>query len=348
MTASAVARRLARLHAAAPIRRLNKDDRLVVISDLHMGDGGRVDDFRHNGALVEAALRHHYLPQGFHLILNGDIEELQRFRAPRVRAQWHELLQLFSEFSAGSGLTRLIGNHDMSPEPLVAGMAKAGQALRLVGDGGEIFVFHGHQAALYGPAINRLLGWILRWIASPLGIRNYTVAFNSRRKYRYEQRVYQFARSHHLLAMIGHTHRPLFESISRLDTLKMRIEAACRDFARQPEPQLAAEIHHMKSEFFTLTRSPGKYAGQSMLYHQGLLVPCLFNSGSAIGPGGVTALEIDRGIANLALWFHSSRNRRYLQVEERHAVRLENTDIHRVPLKTEDLNYIQTRIRLLS
>ncbi|MBN1196480.1 MAG: metallophosphoesterase family protein, partial [Candidatus Aminicenantes bacterium] len=303
MTGYGVARRLDRLYASAVVHQLEKHDRLVVISDLHMGDGGRLDDFSHNGPLLENALKHYYLPEGFHLLLNGDIEELQRFSMDRVRARWRELIHVFSEFESLNRLTRLIGNHDMSPASLGPGMREPGHAVRLRTASGEILVFHGHQAALYGPLFNRILGWFLRWIASPLGIRNYTVAFNSRRKYRYEKRIYRFARSNRIMTIVGHTHRPLFESMSRLDTLKMQIESACRRLARKPDSRLAADIRDMKSEFFELTHSRKKYAGQSMLYHQGLLVPCLFNSGSAIAPGGVTALEIDRGTANLSLWF---------------------------------------------
>jgi len=343
-----VTRRLERLYAAAAVHRLGERDRLVVVSDLHLGDGGKLDDFSHNGTLLQNALEHYYLPRGFHLLLNGDIEELQRFSQHRVRKRWQELFQLFLKFQSSNGLTRLIGNHDMSPASLGPGLKNPGHAVRLLTASGEILVFHGHQAALYGPLINHLLGWFLRWVASPLGIRNYTVAFNSRRKYRYEKRVYLFARSQRIMTIIGHTHRPLFESMSRLDTLKMRIESACRRLAHEPDAELAADIGNMKSEFFTLICSRKKYAGQSMLYHQGLLVPCLFNSGSAIAPGGVTTLEIDQGTANLTLWFHSARNRRYMEVDGREAVRLGEQDVHRIAIKSDELNYIQTRIRLLS
>lgn len=348
MTVAAIMRRLRRLHDTAPIHDLGGDHRLVIVSDLHLGDGGKMDDFRNNGELLHTALKDYYLPQKFHLVLNGDIEELQRFPAHRVRSRWNGLLTLFSLFQAGPGLTRIVGNHDMAPGHFFPEADNPGRALRLRGRSGEIFIFHGHQASRYGPLTNWIIGKGLRWIASPLRIRNYTVAFNSRHKYRYEKRVYRFARSRRVMAIIGHTHRPLFESMSRLDTLKMRIESACRSLARDPESGLADEVRKMKSEYFRLTRTRHKYAGQSMLYHRGLLVPCLFNSGCGIGPGGVTSLEIDHGQVNLVLWFHSSRNRRYMEAEGRPAARLGEGDMYRVVLKSDSLDYIQTRIRLLS
>jgi len=348
MTEAAIMRRIRRLYASAPIQNLTKDDRLVVISDLHMGDGGKLDDFRHNGDLLLTALKEYYLPGGFHLLLNGDIEELQRFAAPRIREQWAELFHLFNAFHSTNGLTRLVGNHDLSPGRFSFDGDPPGHALRLRSETGEIFVFHGHQASRYGPLFNRLKGWVLRWIASPLRIRNYTVAFNSRRKYRYEKRAYQFARNHRIMALIGHTHRPLFESMSRLDTLKMQIESACRELARTFDNELAKKTNQMKVEFFNLARSRKRYAGQSMLYDHGLLVPCLFNSGSGIGTGGITAIEFDRGKVNLVLWFLSSRNKRYMNVDGRKAQCMAGADVHRIALKTDDLGYILTRIRLLS
>lgn len=348
MTGAAITRRLRRLYDTSPVRDLGESQRLVVVSDLHLGDGGKLDDFRNNGDLLHSAMKDFYLPENFHLVLNGDIEELQRFSAERVRSRWKELLELFSLFQAGAGLTRLVGNHDTDPGPFFAGADHPGRSLRLRGDSGEIFIFHGHQASRLGPLTNWIVGKGLRWVASPLGIRNYTVAFNSRHKYRYEKRVYRFARSRRVLAIIGHTHRPLFESMSRLDTLKMRIESACRRLAREPAFRLEEQVRQMKGEYFQLTRTRHKYAGQSMLYHRGLLVPCLFNSGCGIGSGGVTALEIDNRRINLVLWFHSSRNRRYMETEGRRASRLGDKDIYRVVLKTDSLDYIQTRIRLLS
>ncbi len=71
---------------------------MVVFSDLHMGDGGPRDDFRFNAELVRSALHGYYLPKGFSLVLNGDIEELQRFRLPAIRSRWGDIFRLFAEF----------------------------------------------------------------------------------------------------------------------------------------------------------------------------------------------------------------------------------------------------------
>ena len=55
------------------------------MSDLHLGDGGPRDDFRPNAELVHDVLRDYYLEAGYSLVLNGDIEELQRFSYAKIR-----------------------------------------------------------------------------------------------------------------------------------------------------------------------------------------------------------------------------------------------------------------------
>src|SRR5208337_2824627 len=103
---------LQRLFEEAPRVPIGPSDRMVIISDLHLGDGGPRDDFRQNAALVGEVLRSHYLAAGYSLVLNGDIEELQRFSYARIRARWAPLLALFEEFRRRGGLYKILGNHD--------------------------------------------------------------------------------------------------------------------------------------------------------------------------------------------------------------------------------------------
>jgi hypothetical protein len=51
-----------------------------------MGDGSNNDDLKRNGGIVAAFLERYYLPRGSTLILNGDIEDLQKFRLGRIRS----------------------------------------------------------------------------------------------------------------------------------------------------------------------------------------------------------------------------------------------------------------------
>jgi hypothetical protein len=60
------------LYDHSPARRMDGSDRFVVLSDLHLGNGGDGDDFVRNADLCAQVLRNYYLDRGFILILNGD------------------------------------------------------------------------------------------------------------------------------------------------------------------------------------------------------------------------------------------------------------------------------------
>lgn len=83
--------KLDRLLRAAPELVPGVDHRLVIFSDLHLGDGGGNDDFKKNADLFLAVLRRRYLQENFTLILNGDIEELALFPLKRIMASWGDI-----------------------------------------------------------------------------------------------------------------------------------------------------------------------------------------------------------------------------------------------------------------
>ncbi|MFP4385535.1 MAG: metallophosphoesterase, partial [Spirochaetia bacterium] len=65
--------------------KLNRSSRYIILSDLHLGNGGRTDDFRENGEMVIRILKEYYFDRDYTLILNGDIEELQKFTLASIR-----------------------------------------------------------------------------------------------------------------------------------------------------------------------------------------------------------------------------------------------------------------------
>jgi hypothetical protein len=348
---------LDRLFERAPRVSLGPRDRMVVFSDLHMGDGGPRDDFRVNGELMEAVLRDHYLARGFALALNGDIEELQRASLHRIRARWAGLFDLFSAFGDGAGLYKIAGNHD---EHLWADAASSRgllEGVRLESGGGTLFIFHGHQATIFFERFNWVSGFFLRYVANTLRIANVPVKYESRKRFLTEHRVYDFSVGRGILSVIGHTHRPLFESLSKIDSLKFRIEQLCREYplaSRLARSAIETAIAACKAELVHLrerdrrTGVNGDGANDS-LYNDTICVPCLFNSGCAIGKRGVTALEIvDERIA-LVHWYDEARGaRQRLGAAGSHAARLQGTPYHRVVLKQDHLSYLFSRLKLLA
>jgi len=345
-------RQLDRLHEKAPVLRLGAGDKLVVFSDLHLGDGGRQDDFTPNAELFLTALREYYQKQGFLLLLNGDIEDMALYSLGDIANRWFDVYQACEEFALRGALYKLAGNHDLillrrRPEHLPFPMI---ESLRVeIGDM-RLWFFHGHQVSRLNWLYQTLGRMVLRWILHPLGIGNYTTARSRSRRFHVEQRAYLYARARRMLAIIGHTHRPLFESLSRLDTVKIGIENLCRAYSGATEEErreIESRMETLKREFVEQQRRDQRPQRSENLYHDGPLLPCLFNSGSAIGRHGVTAIEIAAGRIALVIWCDRRRSAKYVEAEAYHPQRLEGTEFYRVVLKEEDLAYIFSRINLL-
>ena len=349
----ATRRNLAAVLEGAPRVELGAEGRVVISSDLHLGNGGSRDDFRHNAGLYTAVMRDYYLPQGFTLVLNGDVEELLRFPLKAVRRTYAGLFELFAAFAAAGRLHKIFGNHDLElsvrHDPFPADRLLEG--LRLGFGPDTLLVFHGHQASLFQEWFHALSRIVLRYVATPLGIKNYTASADSRRRYRVERRVYAFSREQKVLSVIGHTHRPLFASLSKVDSLKFLIERLCREYpeaAPADQPRLAEAIRRSRSELERLYRKPSLDSETGTLYDRRLHVPVLFNAGCAIGRTGITCIEIRDGRIALVHWFDRRRSTRARASRGSPRNGSDGTDYHRLTIDSDQLGYLYTRIQLLT
>ena len=344
--------KLDREYEQAPELKLGEKERLVVVSDLHMGGGGRKDEFVPNSLLLQALLRRYYLERRFILALNGDIEDLAGFSLARIATRWLDVYALWQEFAERGALYKIAGNHDLEllqreaadyPFPVIG-------SLRVACNGHRLWLFHGHQVSRLERAFQALGPVFLRGVLHPLGIGNYTVRRSTSRRFHVERRSYLYARERRILALIGHTHRPLFESLSGFDAVKIEIENLCRAYptAGPAERQRLEERVAMLRLEYTVqqTREMLNPRGEN-LYGAGPLLPCLFNSGSGIGRHGVTAIEIAGGRIALVIWLDRRRTEKYGESAGYRPERLEDSDYYRVVLKEDDLDYIFARIHLL-
>lgn len=367
------------LYQRAPRRNIGDSDKFVIFSDLHMGNGSSLDDFLWNSELFSKILKDYYLPQDYTLILNGDIEELQKFSLLQVKGRWKDLYQIFSLFHRNSGFIKLLGNHDAelslesrgegggrgTGDEIAEGLSKndggkrgteeihieIGESICLQYKENDILIFHGHQASMYIQRFNKLNGWLLHNIVRPLRIRNYSVSHDSRKQYKIERRVYDFSRRNKIISIIGHTHRPLFESLSKIDALKYRIEHSLRQYAvsrGDKKDRIAEEIRGYKEELSSIYKGHREYGLRSGLYNLEIMVPSLFNSGCVIGKRGITGIEIAGGMISLIHWFDSTRSSKYFNYDGLNPEQLEDTNYYRMPLKEDYLEYIFSRIELLT
>lgn len=330
---------------------IDRDSRLVFLSDLHMGDGGTRDDLAHNRELLEALLTRHYLGRGYILVLNGDIEDLSKFRYPDIRAAWASLYEVFDAFHRAGRLRKIVGNHDLAllktrdyPYELIHGLALEHGPDRL-------FAFHGHQGSPFFTKHDYISHFVVRYLAKPLAIKNSSVDDHRKRRFRLEKRIYRASKTLGIASVIGHTHRPLFESRSKYDSLRWSIEELVAEYPSAPADR-RAEISDLvglyRSELARLGRKDlSRDLAGSRYDREHILVPCLFNSGCATGRHGITALELADGELSLVQWTGAEGPKPYILREALGTEPLEGTPNSRYILRRADLDHVFARIRLL-
>lgn len=326
-------------------------DKWVIFSDLHMGDGGSTDDFKANSQIFSSAIADYYYPDGYSLILNGDVEELLRFPYEKIRNYWKPVYDLFDLYAEQNRFIKTIGNHDIS-----LGMEDSKQpeydlreAVRLKIHDNHINIFHGHQASKSFQENSELVGFTLKYFANPLGIKNYSVAHDSNKQFKIEKRLYSYSAFNKEVTVIGHTHRPLFESMNKVERLKFKIEQLCREYAAsEPSDLIRDSIKQLKKELKQYAKKEKSHPFDNYIYNAVFHIPCLFNSGCVIGKRGMTCLEIEDGKIRLVHWFDKNISKKYLKQSGYQPEQLNDTNFYRMVINEESLNYIFTRIKFLT
>lgn len=344
---------LKNLYEEAPLYRISTGDRLIIFSDLHMGNGSKRDVFKKNAALFLMILKQYYLEKGFQLILNGDVEELHKFNLHRIQTSWHAVYDLFDQFNKQDRLIKIIGNHDrlLKSERNYPLAHRLVDAIRLQLNDIPFFLFHSDQASDFYVKYNHFSGFLLRYIANPLYIHATSVAYHSMRQFLVEKRVYEFSRLHQIISIIGHTHRPLFESFSKVDFLKYKIEQLCRDYDladARTRQSIEEEISVFKDELQIKLRKRGHKELSSYVYNADYILPCVFNSGTVTGRRGITGIEIQGGRIALVHWFDDRKLKKYFKLYDNQPEESCHSGCYRMVLKEDSLSYIYNRIKLLA
>jgi predicted phosphodiesterase len=321
--------------------------RALILSDLHMGTG-KNDDLADNGGLLISLLEDYYLPGGWNLVLNGDIEELQRYSLDGIMKSWKRLYAVFDLFAGQNRLYKLIGNHDDElllnksyPYPLY-------DVIRIENGVIPAYVFHGHQSSYIYSRYNKLLRVGIRYVLKPFGIKNVSSSSNPYKRYQIEKDAYNFSLNMRCISIIGHTHRPLFESLGRFDYIKFEIERLIRDYPSSPEEKrrlIETNVMALRQELGKLQRKERKDGLRLSVYGDEMPVPCLFNSGCTIGKKGLHAIELSCEDIALVYWYEEGRGRRFIK---RGGYDIEAHGKNRRAILNRDrLDYIFARIQLL-
>ena len=320
--------------------------KVLIISDLHMGCG-KGDDFHQNGAMVRDILEEYYLKNGWSIILNGDIEELAKASLAEIQTKWSDVYRVFDLFAAAGRLYKTLGNHDEDlifeknyPYPLYS-------VVHIETSHIPLYVYHGHQASRVYKYFNNVIHLGIRYLLKPIGIRNVSSARSPFRRFHVERQAYNFSLENNCISIIGHTHRALFESLSRFDYIKFEIERHCRDYVTsqgEERERIALEVKSLRTELRKLKRSERRISSRLSLYGDELPLPCLFNSGSAIGKKGINVIEVDRENISLVYWYEEGKGMKFIS---RGWYKVEKINGYcRSVLNQNRLDYVKAKIEL--
>ncbi len=344
---------LDKLYQNAPVVPINDKSKYIIMADFHLGAGKSRDDFGPNQHIVSYALKNYYLEQNYHLVLNGDVEELQKIRYSSILEAWHDLYQIFYSFKDKNLLTKLVGNHDLKLKDMQSELAEHDlnhqlqDAIRLEYNEQQLFILHGHQASQHKGLRQSANSMVLRYIAHPLHIKNFNRENSHNKPLKAEVVLFEYALKNKLPIILAHTHRTLFQGSHILDELNHKLDATLREMLAHPhiKKSLQKELDELKERISLYEKDrlsdlqvTGKYGTSN--------IPLLFNTGTVFAAEGSYAIEISNGEIALVLWVDLNKNRRedfaHLDV-----LIMDNVPYAKIILKRETLSFIFHKIRLL-
>jgi hypothetical protein len=159
-----------------------------------------------------------------------------------------------------------------------------------------IFCAHGHQGDRQSDG-NWFSKWFVSMIWGPLQaylhINPNTPANNDQLKTVHNRLMYEWSeKRENLLLITGHTHQPVFRSLTHLETLYAALDKAkaSNDMARVNDLQHQVTERHLKGD-------------QVLEFKDHSYKPCYFNSGCCcFDDGDITGIEIENGKIRLIKW----------------------------------------------
>ena len=282
-------------------------DKFIILSDQHKGARDGADIFA-NAAKNYLAALDYYHTNNFCYINLGDSEELWENLFVTVKRHNKTTFEAEQKFIQRNAFVKIFGNHDLywANDPLAPVSLQSiyhqqvkiyeGVILTTTVNGKplEIYMTHGHQGDLQSDG-----NWFSKWFVSDiwgpfqayLRINPNTPANNDELKTDHNQIMYEWSsKRKNLLLITGHTHQPVFRSLTQLEALYEKLGIAKKDNDPKQEVALQAKINalHLK------TNRPPDFKGYLDTY---------FNSGCCcFDDGDITGIEIADSCIRLIKW----------------------------------------------
>ena len=280
--------------------------RVIVFSDQHKGAKNGADDFMMCERSYLAALDY-YNEKDFLFVSLGDNDELWENRWPAVKKNNAASFEKEKKFIARGAFIKIFGNHDLAwNTDVTTGMEMEkiygqkirvyeGVLLKIPGQPLAIFLTHGHQGDAQSDG-NWFSKFFVAHIWAPLQaylkINPNTPAYNTTIKTLHNRIMYEWsARQTSTLLITGHTHQPVFESLTHLERLYRRLMQA----------QNANDIHLVDEIKREIKLREPQFTAVSADYLE--MKPTYFNSGCCcFSDGDITGIEIEDGFIRLVKW----------------------------------------------
>lgn len=286
---------------------IDKNSKIIIFSDQHRGAKDLADDFRLAEPNYKAALEW-YLAEGYTLISLGDSEEFWENTVQQVKKHNQATFKIEKEFHEQNRFYKVFGNHDLfwDNDPLASFHLNDIYGSRVKIYEGillnytqqqrnlEILLTHGHQGDKSSDG-NWFSKWFISIIWAPLQIyleiNPNTPAYNTEHKSHHNQIMYEWvAEQDNLILITGHTHQPIFQSLTYIERLYLQLELA----RESQNKSLQNEIEEKLAEQLKSGETIPTYKAFKQSY---------FNTGCCcFSDGDITGLELVDGKINLVKW----------------------------------------------
>jgi predicted phosphodiesterase len=298
-------------------------NRFIIFSDQHKGRKNGADDFMLAEKNYLEALTY-YNDAGYHLIALGDCEELWENTLLQVIKYNQPTFDLEKKFVKRNAFTKIFGNHDLDwdIDPLMPTFLKKiydasvvtleGVVLQttLNNQSLKIFCTHGHQGDLQSDG-NWFSKFFVTKIWAPLQaylrINPNTPAYDKQLKTKHNRMMYEWSsQQKNLILITGHTHQPVFASLTHFERLQWKHTQALY----QQNPQWAQALQdEMQWRSVEDRQVAENYLNLKSTY---------FNTGCCCyDDGDITGIEIADGWIRLIKWEDNKNEIKRVVLEEK-------------------------------
>jgi predicted phosphodiesterase len=282
--------------------------KFIIFSDQHKGRRNGADDFVLCEQNYLTALDY-YNDNNFHLIALGDCEELWENSILSIKKHQQPSFDREKKFVQRNAFIKIFGNHDLfwQNDPFAPVLLNNIYGSDLQIHEGvvlqtniknsvlNIFCTHGHQGDKFSDG-----NWLIKFFVSRcwaplqayLQINSNTPAYDAQLKTLHNHLMYEWSvHQQNVILITGHTHQPVFESLTHLERLYKQLL-----FARKQKDEPAIDVLQKEIQIRKF-----EYAEISETYLT--MKPSYFNCGCcSYNDGDITGIEIAEGTLRLIKW----------------------------------------------